>query len=125
MVSPPATPISSSSVVFSSRTYVPARLTSPDIEHDKEPEQQPEPKIIKNETIVNLYISTHKDFDNKLIVNPNYKILCDDRSQLKNNYSIEIISTNTSKNILFPKRIGYGEGSKIPFGFYNITVSNV
>jgi len=84
-----------------------------DIKPDKEPEQQPEPKIIKNETIVNLYISTHKDFNNKLIVNPNYKILCDDRSQLKNNYSIEIISTNTSENILFPKRIGYGEGSKM------------
>ena len=80
---------------------------------EKEPEQKSEPKIIQNDTIVNLYIIAHKDFKNNIMVNPNYKILCDDGSQLKDNYPLEIISTNTSDNILFPKRIGYGEGSKM------------
>ena len=63
--------------------------------------------------MINLYIIAHKDFKNNIMVNPIYKILCDDRSQLKDNYPLEIISTNTSDNILFPKRIGYGEGSKM------------
>ena len=80
---------------------------------EKESEQKSDPKIIQNDTIVNLYIIAHKDFKNNIMVNPNYKILCDDGSQLKDNYPLEIISTNTSDNILFPKRIGYGEGSKM------------
>ena len=69
--------------------------------------------IIINKEDVNLYIITHKDFKSDVINNSNYKILCDDRSQLKNNYSLEIIPTNSSENILYPKRHGYGEGSKM------------
>ena len=41
-----------------------------------------------------MYISTHKDFKNNVITNPAYKILCDSKSQLKNNYNLEIIETN-------------------------------
>ena len=62
---------------------------------------------------VNLYIIAHKDFKNDVINNSNYKILCDNITQLKNKYFIEIIPTNSSENILYPKRLGYGEGSKI------------
>ena len=60
---------------------------------------------------LNLYIITHKDFNN-YISNLNYKILCDDYFQLKNNYSLNIINTKNN-NELFEKRIGYSEGSKI------------
>jgi len=60
---------------------------------------------------LNLYIITHKDFNN-YITNPNYKILCDDYYQLKNNYTLNIINTKNN-NELFKKRIGYSEGSKI------------
>ena len=60
---------------------------------------------------LNLYIITHKDFNN-YISNPNYKILCDDFFQLKNNYTLNILNTKNN-NELFEKRIGYSEGSKI------------
>ena len=63
--------------------------------------------------LVNLYIITHKDFNNKAIFNQNYKILVDERSQLKKEYKLEIIPTNVPGNILYPKRIGYGECAKI------------
>ena len=66
-----------------------------------------------NSNYVNLYIATHKDFNNSAIFNPNYKILVDERSQLKKEYKLEIIPTNDPDNILYPKRIAYGECSKI------------
>ena len=69
--------------------------------------------IIINKEDVNLYIITHKYFKSDIINNSNYKILCDDRSQLKNNYSLEIIPKNSSENILYSKRHGYCEGSKM------------
>ena len=59
-----------------------------------------------------MYICTHKDFRYKVIRNPAYKILCDDKTELTRNYNLEIIETNKN-NILYPKRIGYSEGSKI------------
>ena len=61
---------------------------------------------------VNLFISTHKDFTNKVLDNPAYKIICDDLTQLKNNYSLEIIPTDKN-NILYPKRRAYGECAKM------------
>ena len=64
-----------------------------------------------NSNFLNLYIITHKDFNNN-ITNPNYKILCDDYYQLKNNYTLNVINTKNN-NELFEKRIGYSEGSKI------------
>ena len=77
-----------------------------------EPEQ-PNIKIIPGqEPLVNMYISTHKDFKNNVITNPAYKILCDSKSQLKNDYNLEIIETNKN-NELYPKNRGYSEGSKI------------
>ena len=60
---------------------------------------------------LNLFIIAHKDFNNKLI-NPYYKIICDNKSQLKNNYQIPIIET-FENNELYPKKRGYCEGSKI------------
>ena len=66
-----------------------------------------------NSTFVNLYIITHKEFKNDAIFNPSYKILVDDISVLKNEYKIEIIPTNDTDNIIYPKRNGYGECSKI------------
>lgn len=60
----------------------------------------------------NLFIATHKDFPNNIIFNPVYKIICDERSQLKSEYKLEIIETSKN-NILYPKKIGYGENAKI------------
>ena len=60
---------------------------------------------------LNLYIITHKDFNN-YITNQNYKIICDDFFQLKKNYTLDVINSKNN-NELFEKRIGYSEGSKI------------
>jgi hypothetical protein len=62
-------------------------------------------------TLLNIYIVTHKDFTN-ILYSPVYKILCDEKSKLKQEYNLSIIETNKD-NILFPKRRGYGECSKI------------
>ena len=66
-----------------------------------------------NSNFVNLYITTHKEFNNTAIYNPNYKILVDERSVLKKEYKLEIIPTDDPDNILYPKRVGYSECSKI------------
>ena len=98
----------SSEVFISSKPSEPAKLSSP-----SEPEIKKFPiKEIEQEPLVNMYICTHKDFRNDEITNPVYKILCDEKSQLKRNYKLEIIETNKD-NILYPKRRGYSEGSKI------------
>jgi len=60
---------------------------------------------------LNLYIITHKDFNN-YISNKSYKIICDDFIQLKNKYILKVISS-IKDNELYKKRIGYSEGSKI------------
>ena len=60
---------------------------------------------------LNIYTSTHRDFDNH-ITSPIYKIVCDDKSQLKQEYNLSIIETNKD-NILYPKRKAYGEMSKM------------
>ena len=66
-----------------------------------------------NETqLVNLYISTHKDFKCEVLKDPSYKILCDEMSQLKNNYSLEVIPTYKD-NEIYPKKRAYGECSKM------------
>jgi hypothetical protein len=58
----------------------------------------------------NIFIVAHKDFNNSL-TNPIYKILADDPTQLKNNYSLHILYTNKGK--LFKKRKSYAEMSKL------------
>jgi hypothetical protein len=60
---------------------------------------------------LNLFIVAHKDFPNTMI-NPYYKIICDNKSQFQNKYPLKIIETYKN-NELYPKRIGYSEGSKI------------
>ena len=59
-----------------------------------------------------MYIITHKDFNNGVLINPAYIILCDDKSQLKKKYKLKIIETYKN-NRLYPKKRGYSEGSKI------------
>ena len=81
--------------------------------NEQNPERESDQKFIDYSNITNLYIITHKDFKNETIVNPTYKILCDERTQLKNEYKLEIIPTNNTFNILYPKRLGYCEGSKM------------
>jgi len=65
----------------------------------------------EKENFLNIYIITHKDFNNNL-TNDYYKILCDDCSKLNGNYKINLISSNID-NELYKKKIGYCEGSKI------------
>ena len=60
---------------------------------------------------LNIYIVTHKDFNNKLN-NPYYKIICDNKTQLQKKYQIKIIETYKN-NELYSKKRGYSEGSKI------------
>ena len=65
---------------------------------------------IPNE-FLNIFIVAHKDFINKL-TNQSYKIICDNKTQLKNEYPLKIIETYKD-NELYAKRRGYCEGSKI------------
>ena len=67
--------------------------------------------FFKQPNLLNIYIVTHKDFVN-VLSSPVYKILCDEKSVLKKVYNLPIIETNKD-NILFPKKRGYGECSKI------------
>ena len=114
-----------SSILKSSEySKIPELSKPPDLYKFSEPSKVIEPlelseplspsiKIIpEKEPLVNMYICTHKDFKNNVITNPAYKILCDRKSQLKNNYNLEIIETNIN-NELYPKNRGYSEGSKI------------
>ena len=64
-----------------------------------------------NISFINIYVIAHKDFLNK-INNVYYKILCDNKTQLKKNYPLQIIETYKD-NELFKKKNGYCEGSKI------------
>lgn len=83
------------------------------VENEEIPDKYEPKELVYNSTFVNLYIITHKDFKNTIMVNPVYKILCDERTQVKREYSIDIIPTNTPNNILYQKRIGYCEGAKM------------
>jgi hypothetical protein len=65
---------------------------------------------IHNE-FLNIFIVAHHDFPNKL-TNQSYKIICDNKTQLENDYQLKIIETYED-NELFQKRRGYCEGSKI------------
>ena len=67
---------------------------------------------LNNNTII--FIVAHKDFNNSL-KNQIYKILADDPTQLKNNYSIQILYANKGK--LFKKRKSYAEMSKLYYAY--------
>ena len=82
----------------------------PEEKNEPKPEEETDKNNISKS--VNLYISTHKDFVNKVLNDSAYKIICDDLSQLKNNYSLEIIPTDKD-NILYPKKRAYGECAKM------------
>jgi len=80
------------------------------------------PNIFKKKDYLDLFIITHKDFPNKML-NRYYKILCDNKEQLKNKYKLKIIDTYEN-NELYPKRIGYCEGSKIYYIWKNYKLKN-
>ena len=66
---------------------------------------------IEMQNLLNIYIIAHRDFPLK-INNKAYKILCDEKSQLKRKYNLTIIETN-KENPLTLKRRGYSECSKM------------
>ena len=61
-----------------------------------------DPYILKEKDYLDLFIITHKDFPNK-IRNRYYKILCDNKEQLKNKYPLKIIETYEN-NELYQKK---------------------
>lgn len=68
-----------------------------------------------NISFINIYVIAHKDFLNK-INNVYYKILCDNKTQLKKNYPLQIIETYKD-NELFKKKMVIVRGLKfIIFG---------
>ena len=58
--------------------------------------------LVYKENFLNIYIITHKDFNNK-ISNFYYKILCDDCSQLTNKYKLQLISSNIDNELYIKK----------------------
>lgn len=63
-----------------------------------------------NTSLIKIFIITHKDFNNYRY-NPIYNIVADDKSELENNYKLNIIYANESK--LYNISRGYSEMSKI------------
>ncbi len=63
-----------------------------------------------NENIIKIFISAHKDFNNCRL-NPVYNIVADEKSQLNENYNLNVIYANEGK--LFNKKKSYGEMAKI------------
>ena len=59
---------------------------------------------------INIFIMTHKDFNNTMN-NQIYKIVVDDKTQLKNKYNLQVIYADKGK--LYPKRNSYAEMSKL------------
>jgi len=64
----------------------------------------------KKDSYLKIFIMTHKDFKNYRF-NPVYTIVADDISQLKKNYSLNVIYAKEGK--LFNMKRGYGEMSKL------------
>ena len=71
-------------------------------------------RIIKYK-YVTIFIVSHKDF-HPFIKGDSYKIVTDDNNSLKLNYKLEVIYSQ-KKNPFYPKRIAYGEVSKIYYIF--------
>ena len=63
-----------------------------------------------NENIVKIFISAHKDFKNYRF-NPVYNIVVDEKSQLKDNYNLNVLYANEGK--LFDLKKAYGEMGKL------------
>ena len=59
---------------------------------------------------INIFIMTHKDFYNERN-NQIYKIVADDKTQLKNKYNLQVIYAD--KGYLYQKRNSYAEMSKL------------
>jgi len=67
-------------------------------------------KIKTNYSTLKIFIMTHKDFDN-IRFDPVYNIVVNDKTELKNNYSLNIIYANEGK--LYNMSRAYGEMSKL------------
>ena len=63
-----------------------------------------------NENIIKIFIAAHKDFKNYRF-NPVYNIIADEKSQLKDNYNLNVLYANEGK--LFHLKIAYGEMGKL------------
>ena len=63
-----------------------------------------------NENIVKIFISAHKDFKNYRL-NPVYNIVVDEKSQLKDNYNLNVLYANEGK--LFNLKKAYCEMGKL------------
>ena len=75
-------------------------------------ENEQSENIQEQKNLLTIYICTHKDFPDKINNRTYYKILCDRTDQLRNKYSLDIITTDKD-NELYPKNRGYSECSKI------------
>ena len=65
----------------------------------------------EEENFLNIFIATHKDFQNYRY-NPVYKIIANDSSQLKNKYNLEVLYCDPDNEIK-DKQNAYSEMSKI------------
>ena len=63
-----------------------------------------------NENVVKIFITAHKDFKNYRF-NPVYNIIVDEKSQLKDNYNLNVLHAEEGK--LFNKRKAYCEMEKL------------
>ena len=78
--------------------------------------------IVSNKTnsknyYLSIFIITHKDFL-PFVTNEFYKIITDEKNSLKLNYSFDIIYSKFN-NSLYPKKIAYGELSKMYYIWKN------
>lgn len=73
-----------------------------------------------NENIIKIFISVHKDFKNYKN-NPVYKIIADEKSELKDKYNLNILYANERK--LNNKRISYSEMRKLYY-IYQMYLNN-
>jgi len=62
------------------------------------------------DNLINIFIMTHRDFYNERN-NQIYKIVADDKTQLKNKYNLQVIYAD--KGYLYPKHKSYAEMSKL------------
>lgn len=67
-------------------------------------------RILNFANSINIFIMAHKDFYNTRN-NQIYKIVADDKAQLKNKYNLQVIYADKGK--LYPKRNSYAEISKL------------
>ena len=66
--------------------------------------------MLKLEPLINIFIMTHKDYNNKRY-NQVYTIVADDKSKVRNKYNLKVIFADKGK--LYNMSRGYGEMAKL------------